>query len=572
MNDKDKMVKAKQKTSSNESETSTGDHKVLLRPENQNKQYEALFQEIDSGQIKLPMFQREFVWDKEQSAKLMDSILKGFPIGTFIFWKTRDVLRSFKEIGNHKLPDTPEGDAALYILDGQQRITSLYAIRKGIRLTKDGKEIDYRDIYINLDYDAQKDEQIVVVSKEDGKTFVSVHDVLTQKMGVFYKSMPPEKAEILEEYKGKLTTYDFSTIVIKDYPIDIACEVFARINTGGKSLTLFEIMVAMTYDEKRNFDLAEKYEELVDGTEEDDNCLVKAKFETIPESTVMQVVAAITTTSVRGKDILKIKRDDFIKNWEHARSSLFMAVDFVRSELRITASQVVPYPAMFVPLSYFFYLTKNKKASVTQVVLLRQYFYWAGLTARYSSGAESKVGEDLKKMAEIAKGKAPKYPVGELEVTADAILNTWFATGNAFCRAVLCMLASRKPKSFDTDGDVLLDNSNLKIATSRNYHHFFPRDYLKKKRPDAEANWIANITLIDAYSNKHKIGAKAPSAYIAEFKTKNPKLSKGLKTHLIDNLAQFGVLENNYDKFLLKRSEAIAKQLNECLNPQQDAE
>jgi uncharacterized membrane-anchored protein YhcB (DUF1043 family) len=51
---------------------------VLLRPENANKKYEALFLEIDSGQIKLPMFQREFVWDKEQSAKLIDSILKGY--------------------------------------------------------------------------------------------------------------------------------------------------------------------------------------------------------------------------------------------------------------------------------------------------------------------------------------------------------------------------------------------------------------------------------------------------------------------------------------------------------------
>ena len=78
----------------------------MLRPENVNKHYEALFVEIDSGQIKLPMFQRDFVWDKEQTAKLVDSILRGFPIGTFIFWRTRDELRSYREIGNRKLPRT----------------------------------------------------------------------------------------------------------------------------------------------------------------------------------------------------------------------------------------------------------------------------------------------------------------------------------------------------------------------------------------------------------------------------------------------------------------------------------
>src|ERR1700733_8161737 len=131
---------------------------VLLQPDNHNKKYEALFVEIDTGQIKLRMFQRELVWDKEQSSKLIDSILKGFPIGTFIFWKTKEELRSYKEVGNHKLPATPKGDYVQYILDGQQRITSLYAIRKGIRTTKDAKEIDYKDIFIDLNYDAERDE------------------------------------------------------------------------------------------------------------------------------------------------------------------------------------------------------------------------------------------------------------------------------------------------------------------------------------------------------------------------------------------------------------------------------
>jgi uncharacterized protein with ParB-like and HNH nuclease domain len=228
---------------------------VLLQPDNHNKKYESLFVEIDTGQIKLPMFQREFVWDKEQSSKLIDSILKGFPIGTFIFWKTKEELRSYKEVGNHKLPETPKGDYVQYILDGQQRVTSLYAIRKGIRITKDGKEIDYKDIFVNLNYDDKNDEQIVVTEKQDGKQYVSVHDLLSKPLGTFYKTLTHEQAEQVETYKGKLTNYDFSTITIKDYPIDVACEVFTRINTGGKLLTVFEIMVAKTYDEAKGFDL-----------------------------------------------------------------------------------------------------------------------------------------------------------------------------------------------------------------------------------------------------------------------------------------------------------------------------
>jgi hypothetical protein len=222
---------------------------ILLQPENSGIKYERLFVDIDSGQVKLPMFQREFVWDKEQSAKLIDSMLKGFPIGTFIFWKTKEELRSYKEVGNHRLPETPKGDYVQYILDGQQRITSLYAIRKGIRINKDGKEIDYKDIFINLNYDSINDEQIAVTEKMEGKQYVSVHDVLSKPLGTFYKTLSHDQADQVEAYKTKLTGYDFPTITIKDYPIEIACEVFSRINTGGKALTVFEIMVAKTYDE-----------------------------------------------------------------------------------------------------------------------------------------------------------------------------------------------------------------------------------------------------------------------------------------------------------------------------------
>jgi len=539
---------------------------VLLRPENANKQYEKLFLEIDSGQIKLPMFQREFVWDKDQSAKLIDSILKGYPIGTFILWKTREALRSVKDIGNHKLPETPKGDYAQYILDGQQRITSLYAIRKGIRISKDGKEINYRDIYVNLDYDPLNDEQIVTGQREENKTYVSVHDLLTRKMGELFKDLAADKTDLVEEYKSKLTTYDFATITIKDYPIDIACDVFSRINTGGKPLTLFEIMVAMTYDEANDFDLALKYHELLNGSDQSDNSLAKAKFDTIPAATVLQAVAAITTDSVRAKDILKIRRVKFIANWAPMRSAMFTAVDFIRTKLHVSVSQLLPYSSMLVPFTYFFHKNGNKKPTEIQAKLLKQFFYWVGLNLRYGGSTDTKIAEDLKKMNLIIKEKSPKYSSDELSVSTEDIQNTWFSAGNSDVKAILCLFASQKPRNLDDDSDVILDNSNLKIASSRNYHHFFPKDYVNKNFKDCQPNLIANITLIDAASN-NKIRAKSPSSYILEFKTSNSNLTSSLKSHLIGGHKEFGIVDDDYEKFIGKRATAIAAALNQVLNP-----
>lgn len=547
------------------------EEKKMLQPENHNKKYESLFNEIDTGQIKLPMFQREFVWEKEQSAKLIDSIIKGFPIGTFIFWKTREELRSYKDVGNHKLPDTPKGDYVQYILDGQQRITSLYAIRKGIRINKDGREVDYKDIFIDLVMPPESDESLTTTdtpSEDDSGRYISVHRLLTSQISDLFDEFDKEMLRRIEFYKGKLVNYDFSTITIKDYPIEIACEIFSRINTGGKSLTIFEIMVAKTYDESRCFDLADRFETLRDGSEEEKRCLAEAKFDTLPESVVMQCVSAIVSKAVRGRDILKIKRDVFIDTWQLMVESLFSAVDFIRSELRIPVSHLLPYPALAIPLTYFFYHTKNKKPSNKQIKLLEQFFYWCGVTERYSSASDTKITDDLNKVDMIVNGVEPKYLEGELSISKDKIKQTYFSTGNAFCKSILCLLVYNQPRSFDTDGIVILDNSNLKIASSRNYHHFFPKKYLEVYSKDAEPNLISNITLIDGYSNKHRIGKKPPSDYIGKFSEDNSQIENTLKSHLINDTKEFGIDSDDYDAFIDKRSfeisSALTKKLAKC--------
>ena len=551
--------------------------RVIMQPENSPKKYEVLFLDIDQGQIKLPMFQRDFVWDKEQTAKLIDSILKGFPIGTFIFWKTRDELRSYRNLGNHPLPDTPEGDYAHYILDGQQRITSLYAVRKGIRITREGKEVNYRDIYIDLEWVDEKDEQIVVAGKptrtfedrSEEKRCISVHDALTRDMIELEDDYSKDERKLIHAYQKALTNYDFSTIVIKDYPIEIACEVFSRINTGGKSLSVFEIMVAKTYDQSKDFDLAEQYRAMCDGEDgEDKECLRAVKFETIPASVIMQCVAAIQskTKQVRGKDILQIKRDDFIGHWNPMKVALFEAVDFIRHTLRIPVSQLLPYPSVVVPLTYFFHKTKCRKPSTTQRKLLEQWFYWVGLHFRYSSGSETKLGEDLVRMDKIINEEEPRYSAAELHIEVEHFMEWEFGSG-ADCKTVLCALAYHQPKSFDSDALVNLDNSNLKIATSKNYHHFFPKAYLAEHHKSSEPNLIANITLIDGYSNKHKISKMAPSQYIAKFDGENEKLAESLKSHLIGDLDEFGITNDDYEVFIEQRSSAIVKVLNKKLKP-----
>ena len=90
-------------------------------PEPKSLAFPSLFDDIERGQLKIPQFQRDFVWDLKKSRDLMDSIIKGYPIGTFIFWKTKERLRYVREIGNVLLKDPQKGDFVNFVLDGQQR-------------------------------------------------------------------------------------------------------------------------------------------------------------------------------------------------------------------------------------------------------------------------------------------------------------------------------------------------------------------------------------------------------------------------------------------------------------------
>jgi uncharacterized protein with ParB-like and HNH nuclease domain len=93
-------------------------------PESQSFLITELINDVKRGLIKIPQFQRDFIWSKEKAASLMDSIVKGYPIGTIILWKTKETLRSVRNLGGVSLPETPLGDFIQYVLDGQQRLTT----------------------------------------------------------------------------------------------------------------------------------------------------------------------------------------------------------------------------------------------------------------------------------------------------------------------------------------------------------------------------------------------------------------------------------------------------------------
>ncbi|MDX2119255.1 MAG: DUF262 domain-containing protein [Planctomycetota bacterium] len=535
--------------------------KPMHQPDPQSRTFDKVLHGIETGTLKIPQFQRDFVWSRDKSAKLIDSILKGYPIGTFILWKTKEQLRFVKEIGGQKLPPTPKGDYAEQVLDGQQRLTSLYAACKGVTIKRDGRDDDFREIFVDLDADWSASTETVLVSvapqgevastAADGQS-VRLVDVIRGEFNLLAK-LSEKRRERLLQYQKQIQTYQFSVILIQDAPIDVATEIFTRINVSGQSLSVFEIMVAKTYDHEDGFDLAERFKALQARLEAVD-------YGTIPPSAVLQLASLLMVGECQKQNILRLDTAKFREMWPRVEDAVENACDYFKSYFRVPVSKLLPYASLVVPLGYYFAKHKDPPMG-DHKEWLRELFWRISLSGRYTSAVETKLASDIKRVEKILKGNEPSYDYG-VDISPEAIdAHGYFNTGRSFIKSILCVYAFHHPESFESGAKVHIANDWLKRANSKNYHHFFPRAFLKKRSvPSDRINHVANITIVDDYLNKREIKAKAPSVYMKAFKKGNKQLADTMATHLIDPDA-YGVWDDDYELFLKERCKAISKKL-----------
>lgn len=532
------------------------------QPKPDSKGYSDLIREVERGIIRVPKFQRDFVWSLEKTANLLDSILKGYPIGTFILWRTNEQINDVKKIGDFTIPAVPPGgEKAQYVLDGQQRITSLFAAYRGAKIQKTGEKkiTNYKDIVVNLDKNLRESGDQIITAEQTGEKAISLFEVLNfsyQKGRALSEKFTDEELGVIDEYSTAFKTYEFSTIVLRKEDIDSAIEVFTRINTGGQTLTLFEIMSAKTYDEKKKFDMQTKWAKLIKE-------LKDSKYEGVSNTIVLQLLAFMLsrTKECKRKTILALDKKEIIENWDSAISALKESINYFRTIYRIPVSKILPYDSLLVLFAYFFF-KKEGQPGAEQGKYLEELFWRMSLSERYSSSTESRLAQDIKRIGLILEGKQPDY--SDININLDSpqtLIDTNFSAGSSYCKAILCLLAYQEPKDFQNNGKVYLDNSTLKVASSKNYHHFFPKKHLKDKQ---FADSLVNITFISAPLNQKKIRAKTPSIYINEFKDESgdTKINEALNSHLI-SLDSFGIESDDYNIFLEARAKRIYDELNQ---------
>lgn len=516
--------------------------------------------DVEKGLLKIPRFQREVVWELADSVKLLDSIYRGFPIGCFVIWQTREKLSDVRSIGNLALPDPPDNHLPSYVLDGQQRITSIFACAREAEVPQKNRKTPVKYVaWFDLDL-----KKFSISKPVNGVTF---RELIAYDFYSFIAPLTDTHKNAFIEARRRLTEeYKFAAVTVMDCEIEEACEIFERINNSGKKLTVFDLLVAKAYS--ADFDLREAWKHVDKelGVFSGINpilpmqalSLVTVKLD--PERTVSAGEA--DTFGCHKRHLLKIPPSDIKTNWEELQQSVRLAIDFVRTRIGVPTMKLVPYEAPIALFTLFFMLNKKFGPTEVQADQLSKYFWASCTSARYTGSPESTMEEDAIAIREIVAGKTVTWSWA-MPFTSEQILDARYDRRDAQVQTILCLLASNTPLGFKAATPIPVATQFSQFNATE-LHHVFPRGWLKKQNKEflAHEHSLANICLAPSREQRHEIGAKPPGEYLATFQTTNPKLADCLKSHFMDGDLEPLLMNNSFESFLEHRANVLAKALN----------
>ncbi|HCA6661171.1 DUF262 domain-containing protein [Pseudomonas aeruginosa] len=512
-----------------------------------------LIDRISSGDIRIPAFQRNFVWEPDQVAFLLDSIYKGFPIGTVILWKTDTRLKAEKKMGYFTLPEPQKDYPVNYVLDGQQRLTSLFSVFQS-DLEPDSKE--WVDVYFDLLANESVQESMFI-ALDEGEVDPARHfPIKTLFDTVAYRkatsNFSDEIAERLDDLQSRFKEYLVPNEVFESDDRNKVAIVFERINRAGTELNVFELLAAWSWSEE--FDLVEKFTDL-------ESDISAHGFDDLGKDRDLQlrICAGIISGETTPKVILELKGEEIRQRFSEIENGILGALDFLIREANVSHYKMVPFPGLLVPLSVFFATTKAEGLNYTQKQkehLLR--WFWRSLfTRRFSSDVNERQALDIIEMKNLAKDEnyAFKHPKSELRIDFEKDL---FSTNNANSRVLILLLSSQNAYSFVSGAKVDMDKV-LKKGSKHEFHHIFPQAYLRELgHSNREINVLANICFLTRADN-NQIRATSPSTYMSAM---NPeKKTEYLKSAYCPENSE----ELEYSDFLKLRVEILTKRALELM-------
>jgi hypothetical protein len=340
-----------------------------------------LIDRITSGDIRIPAFQRDFVWEADQVAFLLDSIYKGFPIGTVILWRTDARLKVEKDLGSFKLPEPAKDYPVNYVLDGQQRLTSLFSTFQTELVPGNS---DWVDIYFDMAAVENIQESLFLAlsgAEVDPNRHFPVKTIFdTVEYRKATADLDNDRVKRIDDMQSRFKEYLIPNETFESSDRNRVAIVFERINRAGTQLNVFELLSAWSWSEE--FDLVDKFGDLQDK-------ISNHGYDDLVEDKDLQlrVCAGVITGETSPSKILDLKGVDIRSRFKEIENGIIGALDFLHRELNVKNFKMLPFPGVLVPLSCFFATLKPDGINYTskQKNTISRWFWRSILSRRFSS-------------------------------------------------------------------------------------------------------------------------------------------------------------------------------------------
>lgn len=527
-----------------------------------------ILEKIDAYQLFVPAFQREYVWKREDAKQLIDSLIKEYPTGTMLTWETS---KPPELKGKHKYAES-QGNVKL-LLDGQQRITTLYLLINGeIPPYYQHNEIlnDTRGLYVNIE--TMELSYYMKTRMENNPAWQNITDIFKKKIDAFVISAEYQKVgkTLLIEDLQKINDKINSIINIKerDFPeqiippsakINEAIDIFYKVNASGVALTEAELALAQ-----------------ISGYWPQARDIFKKKLNALRESGFVFNLDLIVYVLLGclyhiGSDMRKLHSQDNVeaikKAWQLLDEKILdYVMNILRSNGYVDHSDEINSIYALVPIIVYCFDKKAEPLSEIEIKKIIKWFYYSQLRTRYISQLPQKLDRDLK----IVKDSDQPFDVLLNVIFTDSrqdILPTEFVGRDVRHPLFSLMRWYFKSKNAVclTNGVLIRRNMGAKYKLERD--HIFPYSRLKRigygqdnrlKYPLAQE--ITNRAILTELANRSKSNSLA-SDYLADVKKKFPT---ALELQSIPDNPDLWKIEN-FELFLQARRELLAEQLTEFL-------
>jgi hypothetical protein len=557
----------------------------------------SLIEDIDNKRLFLPHIQRPFVWNEEQMRRLFDSLMRNYPVQTFLFWRTKDFIKVRKfmtcvdwDIDLHDLYDdqkSAQGIEKVFVLDGQQRLQTLYALFNGQVAAE--APASKREAFVDLTAGESANEDGLIFDIRFSESPLPLpHYRLRHLMGKDACRNAEELAEdVNEQLDGALTESpdqrkerqkrvrrNCSQVrsllkeeqpfwiqqldgVADQYPYKTILDIFVRVNSGGTKLDAGDLMFAA---------MKEGWAEVEEKVEEIAEMLSGGKLE-IDKSFVLKCLVVAHDqeaelspekfSSASGKDLL----ERIEQQWPAAEAAFQQLRDFIQHDLRLFSPKLIRSYGAFIPL--FDYLFRHQKPDEANRALMRGYYYKAQLFNWFARGTDSTLNT-LHRIISKAAGDA--FPLGDIKAAFAHRYSTNLSMSHlAESRIRTILLGLLYAEKFgNSPFDVRFKGNEPHVD------HIYPQSPLRTKLglASSEINDIGNFRLIGASDNIRK-RAELPSDYFARLK----KAGVPIENHLLlpEFSAEPALLTFDtatYSDFRTRRRAAIFKILKQAIDPE----